>query len=84
MTQWKTRDKEIKGNTVFLRKKYSITGKKGSLWTPTNITTFNGFCYESIDSSVSQEEIISYLKMSTMQCRKNITVEDNEKKNKYS
>ena len=49
-----------------------------SLWTSRSITSFNGLCYESIDSSVSQN-IFLYLKMFTMQCRKNITDEDNKK-----
>ena len=49
-----------------------------SLWTPRNITSLDGSCYEAIDSSVSQN-IFSYLKMFSMQCRKNITVEDKKK-----
>ena len=50
-----------------------------SLWTPRNITSLDGSCYEAIDSSVSQN-IFSYLKMFSMQCRKHITVEDNKKR----
>ena len=50
-----------------------------SLWTPRNITSLDGSCYEAIDSSVSQN-IFSYPKMSNMQCRKNIIVEDNKKR----
>ena len=50
-----------------------------SLWTPRNITSLDGSCYEAIDSSISQN-IFSYLKMFSMQCRKNITVKDNKKK----
>ena len=46
-----------------------------SLWSPRNITSLDGSRYEAIDSSVSQN-IFSYLKMFTMKCRKNITVED--------
>ena len=42
------------------------------------MTSLNGLCYEAIDSSVSQN-IFSYLKILSMQCRKNITVEDNKK-----
>ena len=49
-----------------------------SLWTPRNVTSLDGLCYEAIDSSVSKN-IFSYLKMFSMQCRKNITVEDNKK-----
>ena len=36
-------------------------------------------CYEAIDSTVLQN-IFSYLKMFSMQCRKNITVEDKKKR----
>ena len=43
-----------------------------------NITSLDGSCYEAIHSSISQN-IFSYLKMFSMQCRKNITVEDNKK-----
>ena len=49
-----------------------------SLWTPRNITSLDGSCYEAIDSSIS-ENIFSCLKMLSMQCRKNNTVEDNKK-----
>ena len=44
-----------------------------------NITSLDGLRYEAIHSSVSQN-IFSYLKMFSMQCRKNITVEDNKKR----
>ena len=63
----------------FLEKKNSTKGKMDSLWTPRNITSLDGSCYEAIDSSISQN-IFSYLKMFSMQCRKNITVEDNKKR----
>ena len=43
-----------------------------------NITSLEGLGYEAIHSSISQN-IFSYLKMFSMQCRKNITVEDNKK-----
>ena len=49
-----------------------------SLRTPKNITALDGWCYEAIDLPISQN-IFSYLKIFTIQCRKNITVEDNEK-----
>ena len=49
-----------------------------SLWTPRNITSLDESYYRAIDSSVSQN-IFSYLKMFSMQCRKNIKVEDNKK-----
>ena len=44
-----------------------------------NITSLDGLGYEAIYSSISQN-IFSYLKMFSMQCRKNITVEDNKKR----
>ena len=50
-----------------------------SLCTPRNITSLDGSCYEAIDSSISQN-IFSFLKMFTIQCRKNTTVEDNKKR----
>ena len=50
-----------------------------SLQTPKNTTSLDGSCYEVIDLSISQN-IFSYLKMFSMQCRKNITVEDNKKR----
>ena len=50
-----------------------------SLWIPRNITSFETLCYEAIDSSVSQN-ILLYLKMFSMQCKKSITVEDNKKR----
>ena len=43
-----------------------------------NITAIDGLGYEAIHSSISQN-IFSYLKMFSMQCRKNITAEDNKK-----
>ena len=50
-----------------------------SLWTPRNITSLDESYYRAIDSSVSQN-IFSYLKMFSIQCRKNITVEHNKKR----
>ena len=44
-----------------------------------NITSLDGSSYEAIHSSISQN-IFSYLKMFSMQCRKNITVEYNKKR----
>ena len=44
-----------------------------------NITSLDGSSYEAIHSSVSQN-IFSFLKMFSMHCRKNITVEDNKKR----
>ena len=50
-----------------------------SLWTPRNIASLHGSFYEEIDSSISQNNF-SYLKMFSIQCRKNMTVEDNQKR----
>ena len=50
-----------------------------SLWTPRNITSLDGSCYEAINLSISQN-IFSCLRMFSMQCRKSITVEDNKKR----
>ena len=44
-----------------------------------NITSLDGSSYEAIHSSISQN-IFSYLKMFSMQCRKIITVEDDKKR----
>ena len=50
-----------------------------SLRTPKNITSLDGSCYEVINSSISQN-IFLYNKMFSMQCRKNIIVEDDKKR----
>ena len=50
-----------------------------SIWEPRNITSLDGSCYEAIDSSIAQK-MFSHLEMFSMQCRKNITVEDNKKR----
>ena len=50
-----------------------------SLSTPRNILSLDGQCYEAIDSSISQK-IFSYLKMFSMQCRENTTIENNNKR----
>ena len=42
-------------------------------------TSLDGLDYEAIHSSISQN-IFSYLKMFSMQCRKNIAVEGNKKR----
>ena len=44
-----------------------------------NITSLDGSSYEAIHSSISQN-IFSYLKMFSMQCRKIIAVEGNKKR----
>ena len=48
-----------------------------------NITSLDVSGYEAIHSSISHN-IFSYLKMFSKQCRKNITVEDNKKKNEFN
>ena len=50
-----------------------------SLSTPRNILSLDGSCYEAIDSSISQKNF-SYLKMFSMQCRENTTIENNNKR----
>ena len=50
-----------------------------SLWIPRNITSLGGFFCEAIDLSVSQN-FFSYLKTFSMQCRKNVVVEENKKR----
>ena len=49
-----------------------------SLWTLRNITSLDGSCYEAIDSSISQNTF-SYLKIFSIQCRKDTTAEVNKK-----
>ena len=44
-----------------------------------NITSLDGLSYEAIHSSISQN-VFSYLKILSMQSRKNITVEDSKKR----
>ena len=44
-----------------------------------NVASLDGSCYEAIHSSVSQN-IFSYVKMFSMQCGKNMTVEGNKKR----
>ena len=39
----------------FLEEKNSIKGKMDLLWTPRNVTSFDGSCYEGMDSSISQK-----------------------------
>ena len=55
-------------------------GKMDSLWALRNITLLDGSCYEAIVSSILQN-ILSYLKVFSMQYRKNTTVEDKKKMN---
>ena len=44
-----------------------------------NITSLDGSSYEAIHSSILQN-IFLYLKIFSIQCRKNITVEENKKR----
>ena len=44
-----------------------------------NIISHDGLCFEAIHSSISQN-IFSYIKIFTMQCRKNTTVKHNKKR----
>ena len=60
------------------RKKILHKRENGFTMSTQNITSLDGSSYEAIHSSISQN-IFSYLKMFSMQCRKNITVEDNKK-----
>ena len=61
------------------RKKILHKRENGFTMSTQNITSLEGLGYEAIHSSISQN-IFSYLKMFSMQCRKNITVEDNKKR----
>ena len=54
-----------------------------SLWTPRNITSLDGSCYEAIDSSISQN-VFSYLKMFSMQCRNVEGNTDEDKKKRMN
>ena len=60
------------------RKKILHKRENGFTMSTQNITSLDGSSYEAIHSSISQN-IFSYLKMFSMQCRKSITVEDNKK-----
>ena len=61
------------------RKKILHKRENGFTMSTQNITSLDGSSYEAIHSSISQN-IFSYLKMFSIQCRKNITVEDNKKR----
>ena len=61
------------------RKKILHKRENGFTMSTQNITSLDGSSYEAIHSSISQN-IFSYLKMFSMQCRKIITVEDNKKR----
>ena len=64
----------------FSRKKKKLHKRENGF---TMSISFDGSSYEEIHSSVSQN-IFSYLKMLSMQCRKIITVEDNKKRMKIT
>ena len=61
------------------RKKILHKRENGFTMSTQNITSLDGSSYEAIHSSISQN-IFSYLKMFSIQCRKDITVEDNKKR----
>ena len=61
------------------RKKILHKTKNGVIMSTQNITSLDGSGYEAIHPSISQN-IFSYLKMFSNQCRKNITVADNKKR----
>ena len=61
------------------RKKILNKRENGVTLSTQNITSLDGSGYEAIPSSISQN-IFSYLNMFRIQCRKNITVEDNNKR----
>ena len=61
------------------RKKILHERENGFTMSTQNITPLDGSSYEAIHSSISQN-IFSYLKIFSMQCRKIITVEDNNKR----
>ena len=69
------REGDQRKHSLLEKKKYSIKEKLDSLWTPRNITSPDRSCYEAIDSWISQN-----IKMFSIQCRKNIIVEDNKKR----
>ena len=60
------------------RKKILHKRENGFTMSTQNITSLDGSSYEAIHSSISQN-VFSYLKMFSMQCRKNMTVEGNKK-----
>ena len=61
------------------RKKILRKRENGVIMSTQNITSLDGTGFEAIHSSISQN-IFSYLKMFSIECRKNITVEDNKKR----
>ena len=60
-------------------KKILYKRENGFTMSTHNITSLDRSSYEAIHSSISQN-IFSYLKIFSMQCRKNLTVEDNKKR----
>ena len=61
----------------FLEEKNTSQKRKGIHYEQPD-TSLDGLCCEAIDSEISQN-IFSYLKMFSIQSRKNNTVEDNKK-----
>ena len=60
------------------RKNYCIKEKMDLLWTPRNITSLDGLCYEAINSSISQN-IFSYLDMFNMVAEKTLQLKITKK-----
>ena len=73
------RQGDLRKHSFLERKKILQKRESGVTMSTQNITSLDGLGYEAIHSSISQN-IFSYLKMFSMQCRKNITVEDNKKR----
>ena len=64
--------------TLERKKKKLHKRENGFTMSTQNSTSLDGSSYEAIHSSILQNDF-SYLKMFSMQCRKNITVEDHKK-----
>ena len=75
MVSRRPKETQFPGEKKILHKR-----ENGFIMSTQNITSLNGLGYEAIHSSISQN-IFSYLKMFSMQCRKNITVEDKKRMN---
>ena len=73
------RQEDRRKHSFLERKKILHKRENGFTMSTQNITSLDGSSYEAIHSSISQN-IFSYLKMFSMQCRKNITVKDNKKR----
>ena len=72
------RQRDQRKHRFLERKKILHKKENGFTMKTQNITSLHGSGYEAIHSSISKN-IFSYLKMFSMKCRKNSTVEDNRK-----